>query len=255
MDLLEIQRAIAKRLSASSDSFYLSANRREAETLGCQRSEYYAAVWAMIAQGHLYVDAAQPDAGNWCVRLTSIGRAVAKNEHYDPRDPDAYLKRLDKEVPSMGPVVRIYIGEALHAYNAQLYLSSTMMLGVASEAAFLEMAQMFALTLSEKSHAKYAPLLDGFANFSAKVDGFRSRVEPIMHTLPQEVQDGMGLLVSSVLEAFRINRNEAGHATGRSFDRDDCFIALQMAARYMKRLYVLRDHFAAAVAAAAASNA
>jgi hypothetical protein len=53
----------------------------------------------------------------------------------------------------------------------------------------------------------------------------------------------MALTLDSVLDLLRINRNEAGHPTGRKVDRDEAYINLQMFARYLQKLYALRTFF------------
>jgi hypothetical protein len=46
-------------------------------------------------------------------------------------------------VPDVGSMVLQYVQESVASYNGRCYLASTVMLGVASEASFLEMARSF----------------------------------------------------------------------------------------------------------------
>lgn len=96
-------------------------------------------VWSLVAQGLAYLDTSQIEASNWAVRITAAGRAVLADEEFNPHDPAGYMDRLVANVPGMSDIVTAYMREALGAFNSQLYLASTVMLGVASEAAFLEM--------------------------------------------------------------------------------------------------------------------
>jgi hypothetical protein len=61
--------------------------------------------------------------------------------------------------------------------------------------------------------------------------------------MPDELSDGMSLTMDAVLDLLRINRNDAGHPTGRMFTREDAFISLQMFARYLQKLYAFRAFF------------
>lgn len=94
-----------------------------------------------------------------------------------------------------------------------------------------------------KTKSNFEQVLDGKANYVAKFAEFRKRIEPIKATLPDEYAAGMALMLDSVVDLLRVNRNEAGHPTGRKVDRNDCFTNLQMAARYLKKLHGLKAHF------------
>jgi hypothetical protein len=59
----------------------------------------------------------------------------------------------------------------------------------------------------------------------------------------------MALTLDSVLDVLRIQRNDAGHPTGRHLSRDDVFISLQMLSRYLEKLYRLKAFFDAAATA------
>jgi hypothetical protein len=55
------------------------------------------------------------------------------------------------------------------------------------------------------------------------------------------------LIVIAVLQLIRLTRNEAGHPTGKSIIRDDCYSRLCIYAVVHKKLYALRAFFAAAL--------
>lgn len=205
--------------------------------------EVQEAIWSLVAQGLAYLDTSQIEASNWAVRITAAGRAVLSDEDYNPHDPAGYMDRLRAALPDMSDTVLAYMTEALGAFNNQLYLASTVMLGAASEAAFLEVATAFAGTLTGKVKSNFERVLNGKTNYVEKFAEFRKRLEPLKATLPEEYGAGMALMLDSVVDLLRVNRNEAGHPTGRMFDRDDCFTALQMAARYLRKLYGLKRHF------------
>jgi hypothetical protein len=81
------------------------------------------------------------------------------------------------------------------------------------------------------------------ANYSAKFEEFRKRIEPRKTQLPAALQEGLDIWLNSVADLLRATRNDAGHPTGRAMDRDDQFINLQMFARYLLKLYGLKAFF------------
>jgi hypothetical protein len=83
-------------------------------------------------------------------------------------------------------------------------------------------------------------------SYNRKFQEIRKALESKKAALPGELIDGMSLLFDSVLDLLRVNRNDAGHPSGKHFGRGDCFIALRMASRYLQRIYALKQSFCAA---------
>ena len=209
-------------------------------------------LWALVGRGLVYIDISQPAPENWEWRLTNAGTASAKDEQFNPDDPERYLARLRLNVPDVSDLVLRYASEAVHSYTHECYLASAVMLGVASEAAFLEMAQASANWLGATGKRLQEVLGDPRQPYVRKFQEFRKRIEPRKADFPPELADGMSLTFDSVLDLLRISRNEAGHPTGKDISREDQYISLQMFARYLQRLYDLRSFFLKGSAASSA---
>jgi hypothetical protein len=200
-------------------------------------------LWSLVGKGLVYIDIEQPAPENWSWRLTNAGVMSAKDEQFNPDDPERFLLRLQLNVPDMSDLVLMYAGEAVRCYTHECYLASAVMLGVASEAAFLEMAQASVDWLQAAGQKLQAVLDNPRQPYVKKFGEFRKRIEPRKSELPTELADGMSLTFDSVLDLLRISRNEAGHPTGKSISREDQYISLQMFGRYLQRLYGLRAFF------------
>jgi hypothetical protein len=98
--------------------------------------EISAALWGLVARGLVYIDFSQSAPENWQWQLT--GAASARDEQFNPDDPEEFLKRLAVAAPAAPPC--LYMREALICYTHRAYLTSAVMLGVASEAALLDLA-------------------------------------------------------------------------------------------------------------------
>lgn len=201
------------------------------------------AVWSLVGQGLAYIDFTQGAVENWKLRLTCGGSAAADDTDYNPNDPGGYLTQLDSSVPNMTPLAREYAEEALRAYNHRLYRSSAVMLGVASEASVLHVAQAFSCALPAKEAEKFSHVINRRkTNFVEKLNAFAEKLRGNYHLLPDELSDGLDLNINAVADLLRAVRNAAGHPTGRRLDRGDCFVHLQMFIRYMQKLYALETH-------------
>lgn len=203
-------------------------------------------LWSFVGKGLVYIDIWQHAPENWEWQLTNAGVQSAKDERFNPDDPERYLARLRSSIPDLSDLVLIYVEESVHCYNHERYLASAVMIGAASEAAFLEMAQA-SINWLESSGAKLQEILNNPRQpYVVKFREFRKRIESRKNDLPDSLKDGMDLTFNSILDLLRENRNDAGHPTGRIILREDQYISLQMFSRYIKRLYSFKDFFQSA---------
>lgn len=226
---------------------YFSENVRAAAPKSDQPTyhQIMEAVWSLIAQGLAYIDYSQSAAENWELHLTESGRAAAADEEGNPDDPAGYMRRLLSSVPGISDVVKGYAQEALLAYNARLYRASAVMLGVASEAAVLDVAASLANTMKESEARQYLETVNAKKqNYIAKFEVFQQKLRSKKDLLPEEVANGFDLMMNAVGDLLRVYRNDAGHPTGLLVSRDDCFIHLRMFLLYAKKLYLLKSHLA-----------
>ena len=239
------ERAVDSRLSLGAGSSYLTHGVRSHFAPGLQPSpqQVMAAVWSLIRQGLAYIDYSQSSPSNWELILTHAGLAAARDEYPNPDSVEEYLERLRTRAPGASQTVLQYARESAMSYINRCYLSSAVMLGVASEAAFLDLAQSFGNWLPSGQGEEFLKIVSGSRNYLVKFSEFRKRVEPVKPKLPAELSDAMSLTFDSVLDLLRVYRNDAGHPTGRLLERDDAFVNLQMFARYVEKLYAFKAFF------------
>jgi len=200
-------------------------------------------IWTLLGKGFIYIDINQPAPQNWEWRLTTTGEDATNDDQYNPDFPDRYIEDLKNKIPKISETVLLYLKESLCCYHNDNYLASAVMLGVASEAAFLEMASE-SIPWFDSAGEKLQKLLDKPAEpFVNKFVEFRKRIEPRKNELPTEISDNMSLTFDSILDTLRIVRNESGHPTGKKVSRDDQYISFHMFGRYLTKMYILRDFF------------
>lgn len=213
------------------------------ERAGCGSHEVWEALWGLVGEGLIYLDPAGQgnSQANWRWKLSSIGLKAVSGGSWEPRDPEGYLRRLRQLVPDLDSVVLRYVEEALGAFNARCYLAASVMLGVASEQAFLQLAGTVANALRPDAGKLTAALANPRASQHSRFIEMRKLLEPRRSELPRDLADNLTL--DAVSELLRITRNAAGHPTGSSVDEDTARTHLLIAGGYLKRMADLQRHF------------
>ena len=203
-------------------------------------------LWRLAGEGLVYVDPNVPyeSAAYWRWTLSEHGRQAARGG-LEPHDPQGFLRTLFTAVPHLDEAVVTYTAEALRAFNARCYLSTSVMLGVASERAFLLLAEAFAQWLPDGEREGYVKRLGSARNHVSKFVEFRKRLEPRKPTLPRDLSESLTLDLDAVLDLLRATRNDAGHPTGRAVERDTAYVHLQLFGIYVQKLWRLREFFLA----------
>ena len=236
------QRDVDRRLGRGQN-YLVKGVRKTAPESYIGDEQIMEGVWSLIGQGLAYINYLQPAPENWSLEITAQGRAVVNDEGINPDDPAGYIQNLHREVPGLSEIVKSYAHEALSAYNARLYRSSVVMLGVASEAAVLEVASVLAQKIGEKRKQQYLnEIKSPKRSYQAKFDDFRRKLESRKDSMPDELTINLDLTMNSVGELLRVYRNNAGHPTGEVTSRHDCFTFLHMFVQYAKRLYAIKSH-------------
>jgi hypothetical protein len=218
---------------------------------GCRPHQAWEALYGLLADGLVYIDPDLQAPDNWRCKLSERGLKVVSGGPWEPHDPEGYLRRLRRQIPTLHPTAYQYMQEALQAFNAGCYLACSVMLGVAAEQVFLEVAE--AMVAALPSAEKLRKELDNpKSSQHARFQALRARLEPLRNTLPDDLGDS--LTMDAVADLLRITRNEAGHPHGRVIDEDTAYTHLQMAARYLGKMTALAEHFTRGVAQPAGSQ-
>ena len=200
-------------------------------------------LWQLLGRGLVYLSIEQPAPENWKWQLTDSGRLSSQDEIFNPDDPERYLSRIKRGIPDVSDLVLLYAKESVYCYINERYLASTVMLGVSSEAAFIEMAKASVTWLGAAGEKLSKILNRQNESYVNKFKEFRKRVEPRKTELPEDIADNINLTFDSIIDLLRISRNETGHPTGKIVSREDQYISLQMFGRYLEKLYALKTFF------------
>lgn len=210
---------------------------------GISPSEVYAALWGLVADGLIYLDPAgqgSSSTDNWRWATTELGKLVAIGGRWEPRDPEGYLDRLRRSDPPVGDAALVYVQEALQAFNARAFLATSVMIGVAAEQVFNELAVSLTRAYPQQTTKLKTVLENPRSSQNARYDEFRKALPP-RSQLPDGLADP--LTMDAVADLLRVTRNDSGHPSGRTVDEETAHTHLQMGAVYLRKMAALRSYF------------
>ena len=146
--------------------------------------------------------------------------------------PEEIVRALERKVGILDPVVRQYYLESLRAYQAELYISSVIDLGVASERAILWLAESIE-SYSKKYQGKIQARRNG--KISALTEYLSNTVIPNTFGHDKKFEGELKNRLNGLGNLYRENRNDAGHPQGVSqgWSREDQEILLLQFRRYI----------------------
>ena len=202
-------------------------------------SDYYRLLEAILLlerRGLVMRDISYPKDTNsqidFLVCLTSIGiKSTIDDEIILLVDrPEEIVIALEQKVGPLDPVVRQYYLESLRAYQADLYISSVICLGAASERAIHWLAE------SIESHAKqYQGKFKSKRNMPDLIKYISDNVIPNIFGADKNFADELKKRLNGLGNLYRENRNEAGHpqTVNQSWLGEDQEILLLQFRRYV----------------------
>ena len=199
--------------------------------------------WDLFRQGIITLGSNDSHQKYPFFRVSHYGKKILANqETYFFYDVSSYEQAIKKEVPKIDDTTLIYLKEAMQAFRVGCLLSSSVMLGVATEHTFLLLMEIIALNTEYKS---IATAVDKEKTILRKINKFKNKVEPQIKTLPPEVKEDFDTCFSGILSVIRNYRNQSGHPTGKIINREQMYVLLNLFISYCKKMYQLMDHYRA----------
>ena len=170
--------------------------------------------------------------------LTNYGKTQIAHGKNSPHDPDGYLKSIEA-IPDMDAIIITYVNEGLHTFRIGCMLSATVMMGCASERAFVNLLDAYITALEPTKSAAFCKKIEG-KFIKTQFDEFNKMLQSHLNgILPRELKDGLQNILLGVFEMIRSERNDAGHPTGKIPERAIVFANISVFRGYLKRVYDL----------------
>jgi len=197
-------------------------------------------VWDLIIEGVIRPgDSRNSPPSPHHFHVTERGRELLAHGSLSPYDPDGYLKRLDSDVPDLDPIIRTYLVESLQTFRIGSFLSSTITLGCASECAILNLVEAYVAALP-KTHGDSLKKKTQGKMIKTQFDEFaKSAKDHLKSPVPLDLRERLEPGINSIFGMYRVNRNEAGHPTGKQLSRDEANANLILFNHYIKNVYAL----------------
>lgn len=197
-------------------------------------------IWELLLQGVIAPGFNDSNLQLPFIHLTEYGKECIEAGEYIPQDKEGYLSRLQADIGrDIDDIVLLYLRESLQTFARGSYLSSVLTLGVASERCvdLLETACAEAISNPEKKSAFAKSIKNSGRSVKRRFDTVRELL--LGQDLTPELKDALDIQLSGIFTLMRYTRNDAGHPTGRVFDRDTAHAGLLLFPQYCKRVYDL----------------
>jgi len=175
--------------------------------------------------------------------ITEYGKEAFQQEDWLPYDPEGYTRALKEKVPNIDDITLAYIEESITAYNRRHLLSATLTLGVASENLMLLLIEAYVNWIKDtkRKAAFKKKIQDRFIYTQYKE--FKLEFVNDIKNLPKELQGDWETYLDGVFNFIRLNRNSAGHPTGKKLNAKIVYANLQIFSEYASYIFSLIKHF------------
>lgn len=170
--------------------------------------------------------------------LTTYGKKVIESEDIVPHDPEGYLQAFKEKIPDVDDLILTYLTESIQTFRTNNLLASSVMLGVASEAAFNILFDTFIVALTGPKKEKFEKLRNSIS-IKTKFDEIMKEIQRIKSELPTDVQENIDSELQGIFNLIRYQRNDTGHPTGKLVTRDEMFMSLRLFRTFCNKLYQL----------------
>lgn len=197
--------------------------------------------WDLFRQGIITLGSNDANREFPHFRVTQTGKDILESQStYFFHDVSSYEKIIRSEIPAINDVTLLYLKEAMQAFYSGCILSSTVMLGVATEHTFLLLLEKIE---NNPTHQKTYSSVFKERNILSKFNKFRAVLGKNLIGLPYEIKEDLDTRFAGILSLIRDFRNQSGHPTGKIIGREQTFVLLQLFIPYCKKLYQLIDFF------------
>lgn len=197
--------------------------------------------WDLFRQGIITLGLNDSNPNFPWLRVSTMGRKILEGqEPYFFHDLDSYEKIIKQSIPEIDDVTLIYLKEAMQAFLSGCILSSSVMLGVATEHSFLILLEI--LENNPKWNDIYRNVFSQ-RTILRKFNKFKNILDQQIGNLPPGLKEDLDTNLSGILSMIRNFRNESGHPSGKIISREQCYILLQLFIPCCKRIYELISFF------------
>jgi hypothetical protein len=176
--------------------------------------------------------------------VTEYGKKVLAAGDFLPHDPTGYLERFRDKAGTSDPTVESYLSESLNCFTRGSYIASIVMLGVASERAFLLLCQSLAAALSDPNEKSAFEQILRRNPIKPKEDWVLNKIQSLQAGSPRPFPDNVNVMLTVIFDFIRVQRNSLGHPQENppKTSREEAFVNLRIFPGYFKLLTQIMDY-------------
>ena len=238
---LNFQKAVADVLK-KRDQLSISIRSGDIAALKTEDRDIFLEIfWDLFRQGIITLGLNDLNPQFPFFRISSFGKRILENQElYFFHDVTSYEKVIREQIPSIDDGTLIYLKEAMQAFLSGCILSSSVMVGVATEDS---LDRLFgAASKNEKYSSRFSAVLKQ-GTILQRYNTFDKKLQEIKRELPNEIKEELETNQRSIFSIIRNFRNESGHPSGKIISRDQCYVNLQIFIPLNKNIYQLIDFF------------
>ena len=172
-------------------------------------------------------------------KLSRFGQTMLNSQKpWRFHDSSSYILLVKQEIPDILDLTLNYLQEATDCFYSGCYFASTVMLGVAAEAEFLEL-----LNAASNNSVVGAHFVKSIRakNISDKIEYFLTALKNVEGRLSYKSTEDFYQNFLAIQSVIRIARNEAGHPIGSiAPSRELLYVNLQLFIPFARQLMRLR---------------
>jgi hypothetical protein len=179
--------------------------------------------------------------------LTPRGVVWATGVEPLPEDAVGYMTSLHAMLPNLDSVVEQYIVEGLSAFERDTFFASAVMVGAAAEKAVYLLAEAMLGAFSDMTRRESLKKLTERRKLSDLFHAIEKTIHDgyIAKTLPYPIFDGAVSHLMSLIEAIRVQRNDAVHPMNATVSADSVRLSFYALPHALEKLEALRVWFLA----------
>lgn len=187
--------------------------------------------------------------------LSPYGKLVSEKieEDFIVLDPSSTIEKLKNTVPNIDAIAVMYYEESVKAYKADLLLAATVTLGASAERSILLLIDGFNKFTKDTNIEKK---FDDAKSIKTKYDLLKQfyndkkvgkQLKSLQSSRKTKVNNLDSILIDfettldNMFNIYRINRNDAGHPTGKAMEKDVVRANLAMFKRFAQTVYGMID--------------
>jgi hypothetical protein len=158
--------------------------------------------------------------------VSAYGKRLSESqEAYFFHDLSSYETVIKENIPSIDGTTLIYLKEAMQSFLSGCVLSSSVMLGVATEHTFLKLLETI-----ERNNTYGTTFQKVFEQKTLlqKLNKFRNKLDEEINSkrilLTSEIKEDLETNFLGIIAIIRNFRNESGHPTGNIISREQCYV-------------------------------